>query len=244
MERFRRRIDEIVKDKVTAELLKPWFRFHCKRPLSSDSYYPTFNLPNVKLLDVSRTKGVERLTANGFIHDGKEYPVDCIIAASGFEVTSDLDRRWGISDIVGRDGMSLYKYWDDGYKSLHGVIARHFPNLMFTTYIQGALYATTTEQFSRQAFHTVQIIQQALKQGITSVEPTQAAQDAWIATVAPSAAFSKAMQSECPPSYLNNEGGKFRYYLGDFYLEGFDAYEKLLKDWREAGKFEGLELTH
>ncbi len=74
MERFRRRIDEIVQDKATAELLKPWFRFHCKRPLSSDSYYPTFNRPNVKLIDVSATKGVERLTEQGFVQDGKDLP--------------------------------------------------------------------------------------------------------------------------------------------------------------------------
>ena len=36
MERFRRRIDAIVADQATAEALKPWFRFHCKRPLSSE----------------------------------------------------------------------------------------------------------------------------------------------------------------------------------------------------------------
>ena len=107
----------------------------------------------------------------------------------------------------------------------------------------GRTKATTTEQFSRQAYHAVQIIKQALAAGIKALEPSQAAQDAWVATVAPSAAFSKALQSECPPSYLNNEGGKFRYYLGDYYLGGFHAYEKMMQEWRDAGKFEGLELT-
>ena len=81
---FRRRIDEIVEDKATAELLKPWFRFHCKRPLSSDTYYPAFNQPNVHLVDVSDTKGVEALTATGFVHKGEEHPIDLLICASGF----------------------------------------------------------------------------------------------------------------------------------------------------------------
>jgi cyclohexanone monooxygenase len=242
MERFRRRIDEIVHDKATAELLKPWFRFHCKRPLSSDSYYPTFNRPNVKLVDVSATKGVERMTANGFVHEGQEYPVDLLICASGFEVTSDLDLRWGIAEISGRDGVSLYEHWADGYKTLHGVVSRGFPNQFFTGYIQGGLYATTVEQFNRQGHHIAWIISEALKRGIRAVEPTQQAQDEWVQTLAPSTEFAKYLQSECPPSYLNNESGKFRYYLGEFYLAGFTAFEQLLQDWRERGEFEGLAI--
>ncbi|MFD1958613.1 hypothetical protein ACFSHP_04945 [Novosphingobium panipatense] len=53
MERLRRRVDSIVEDKGTAEILKPWFRFMCKRPLSNNDYYPTFNRDNVKVIDVS-----------------------------------------------------------------------------------------------------------------------------------------------------------------------------------------------
>jgi cyclohexanone monooxygenase len=51
------------------------------------------------------------------------------------------------------------------------------------------------------------------------------------------------MQSECPPSYLNNESGKFRYYLGEFYLAGFTAFEKLLQEWRDNGDMQGLALA-
>jgi cyclohexanone monooxygenase len=242
MERFRRRIDEIVQDKATAEALKPWFRFHCKRPLSSDTYYPSFNRPNVQLIDVSATKGVERMTANGFVHEDKEYPIDLLICASGFEVTSDLELRWGIDEISGRNGVSLYEHWADGYKTLHGVVSRGFPNQFFTGYIQGGLYATTVEQFNRQGHHIAWIIREALRRGINTVEPTQDAQDAWGQTLAPSTEFAKYLQSECPPSYLNNESGKFRYYLGEFYLAGFTAFEQLLQDWRDKGDFEGMEL--
>lgn len=244
MERFRRRIDEIVQDKATAERLKPWFRFHCKRPLSSETYYPTFNRPNVKLIDVSATRGVERLTANGFVHEGREHPINLLICASGFEVTSELEQRWGIAEIRGRDGLSLYEHWAEGYKTLHGVVTRGFPNQFFTGYIQGGLYATTVEQFNRQGFHIAHLIKEALRQGIAALEPTQAAQDAWVQVMAPSTGFAQYLQSDCPPSYLNNESGKFRYYLGEFYLAGFAAFEQLLQDWRDAGRLEGLELVH
>ena len=81
MERLRRRVDEIVEDPKTAELLKPWYRYQCKRPTSNDEYYQTFNRPNVHLIDVSETQGVERLTEKGFVAGGVEYEVDCIMFA-------------------------------------------------------------------------------------------------------------------------------------------------------------------
>src|SRR5690606_11839085 len=67
MERLRRRIDAIVEDPETAEKLKPYYRFLCKRPLSNDEYLPSFNRPNVTLVDVSESKGVERITPKGLV---------------------------------------------------------------------------------------------------------------------------------------------------------------------------------
>jgi cation diffusion facilitator CzcD-associated flavoprotein CzcO len=107
MERLRQRVEQLVADKTTAEPLKPYYRFLCKRPLSSDAFYPTFNRPNVELIDVSDTKGVERMTEHGFVANGKQYDVDCMIFASGFEVTSDLNRRWGIDVVEGRARSSM-----------------------------------------------------------------------------------------------------------------------------------------
>jgi len=66
MERLRRRVDAVVKDEKTAEALKPYYRAMCKRPLSSNDFYAVFNQPNVKLIDVSDTRGVERITGSGF----------------------------------------------------------------------------------------------------------------------------------------------------------------------------------
>jgi cyclohexanone monooxygenase len=244
MERFRRRIQSIVEDQDTAEALKPWFRFPCKRPLSNDEYYPTFNRPNVKLIDVADSKGVERLTANGFVAGGMEYPIDCLICASGFEVTSDLDRRWGIDEIRGRNGLSLYEHWADGYRTLHGTMTHGFPNQFFTGYIQGGLFATTTEQFNRQGQHIAYIISQTLARGAATVEPNQEAQDQWVDHLRATALPMEQLQADCPPSYLNNEGGKFRYYLGEFYGPGWGAFQKIVGDWRSEGGMQGMMLGH
>src|ERR1019366_7772756 len=117
----------------------------CKRPLSSNDFYPTFNQPNVTLIDVSATKGVEAMTEKGFIANGQEYEVDCMIFASGFEVTSELERRWGIDQIRGRGGVSIYDHWRGGPLTMHGTMTHGFPNQFYIGYIQGGVNASVTE---------------------------------------------------------------------------------------------------
>jgi cyclohexanone monooxygenase len=251
MERLRGRIETIVKDKNAAEILKPWYRYLCKRPASNDDYYPTFNRPNVKLIDVSRTKGVERMTETGFVAGGVEYEIDCMIFASGFEVTSDLDRRWGLDTIEGRNGVSIYDHWAFEYRTLHGMMTHGFPNQFFTGFIQGGFNASTTETFSQQGRHIAWIIGEALKRGAATVEPSLEAENAYVDHVRATAIDTSAFARECPPSYFNNEGQevvnekgekKLRSYLGEVYGPGFYAFETLLENWRAKGDLEGLVL--
>lgn len=247
MERLRRRIDDLVDDPQVAEALKPYYRFMCKRPTSSETYLPAFNLPNVTLVDVSESKGVERLTANGIVAGGVEYEVDCVVFASGFEISTELSRRYAIDSIEGRNGVSLFDYWHDRYRTLHGMTSRGFPNQFFTGFIQGGVSANTTAMFEQQAEHIAYIIAEAQKRGATIVEPSQEGQDGWVATVAELAIDNSAFELSCTPGYYNNEGrgaavnnGGF---LGDFYAPGFYAFGELLAQWREQGDLEGLELS-
>ncbi len=165
MERLRRRVAEIVEDPETAEALKPYYRFMCKRPTSSEQYLASFNRPNVTLVDVSASKGVERLTANGIVADGVEYEVDCVIFASGFEISTEISRRFAIDNIVGRNGVSLFDYWRNDYKTLHGMTTRGFPNQFFMGFIQGGVSANTTAMFEQQAEHIAYIIAEAQNRG-------------------------------------------------------------------------------
>ena len=243
MERLRARVDALVTDKATAEILKPWYRFLCKRPCSNDDYYPTFNRDNVKLIDVSATRGVERMTEKGFVAGGVEYELDCMIFASGFEVTSDLDRRWGIDVIEGRDGVSIYDHWAHGYKTLHGIMTRGFPNQFFTGYVQSALNASTTEQANRHTYHVAYIIKQALDRGAVVVEPEADAEAAWVSHIRETAVDISGFQRECTPSYFNGDGSeKLRWYAGETYGPGWEAYENLLHAWREDGNLQGLDV--
>lgn len=244
MERLRSRVEQIVKDKQAAEALKPYYRFLCKRPLSSDDFYPTFNRPNVELIDVSETKGVERLTEKGFVANGKEYAVDCTIFASGFEVTSDLNRRWGIDVVKGRGGKSIYDHWSEGYETLHGTMTHEFPNQFYVGYIQGGLNASVTKQFGQQGYHIAYVISEALKRGAAVVEPIKEAQDEYVRRFHELEIDLSEFQGQCPPGYFNNEGEvKPKWALFRGYGPGWDAFQKLLQDWRDKGDLEGLVLA-
>jgi cyclohexanone monooxygenase len=243
MERLRQRVEQLVEDKKTAEALKPYYRFLCKRPLSSDDFYPTFNRPNVELIDVSDTKGVERMTPTGFTANGKEYEVDCMIFASGFEVTSDLNRRWGIDKVEGRGGTSIYDHWSEGPKTLHGTMTHGFPNQFYIGYIQGGLNASVTEQFGKQGHHIAHIISEALKRGIKSVEPSQKAQDDYVQRFKELEMDLSQFQRECPPGYFNNEGeDRPKWALFRSWGPGWDAFQQVLEEWRVKGDLEGLVL--
>ena len=251
MERLRRRVDSIVQDKKTAEMLKPYYRYQCKRPTSNDDFYDTFNRPNVELIDVSESQGVERLTENGFVANGKEYEVDCIMFASGYEVTSDLDRRWGFEVFEGRNGFSMYENWNGSYKTFHGVMTHGFPNLFVIGLNQGGLNSSLTVNFEEQSRHVAYIIQKTKERGATAVEPTLAAQDGYVQHIRDTAVDRTEWIKSCTPGYFNNEGKpdvdengneKYRFYLGDIYGPGWDAFMKLLDDWRDQGDLEGLSL--
>ncbi|OYN77986.1 flavin-containing monooxygenase [Mycolicibacterium sphagni] len=246
MERLRRRIEGLVTDPDTAEALKPYYRFMCKRPCSSEEYLTAFNRPNVTLIDVAESKGVERLTAKGIVANGVEYEVDCVIFASGFEISTEISRRYAIDTIEGRNGLSLFEYWKDNYQTLHGITSRGFPNQFFTGFIQGGVSANTTAMFEQQAKHIAYIIAEAQKRGAKVVEPSQEGQDAWVATIRELAIDNSAFELSCTPGYYNNEGrggaegnGSF---LGDFYSPGFYAFEDLIAEWRAKGDLDGLEL--
>ncbi len=246
MERLRRRVDEIVVDEKTAESLKPWFRFLCKRPLSNEDYLATFNRPNVALVDVSASKGVERITERGVVANGVEYEVDCIIYASGFEISTEISRRYSIDAIEGRDGLSLFDHWADGFKTLHGMTSHGFPNQFFTGFSQGGISASVTSMYEQQGEHIAYIIKEALTRGAATVEPSKVAQDEWCRIIRESAVPDGGFAQECTPGYYNNEGGGggegIRSALGEPYGPGFYAFDELLREWRDRGDLEGLVL--
>jgi cyclohexanone monooxygenase len=119
-----------------------------------------------------------------------------------------------------------------------------FPNQFFLGFYQGGFSATTTRTFGQQGHHMAYIIKQALDRGATQVEPTAEAQAAWCKHIKDTGVDIAEFQRMCTPSYINNEGEKeFRFYIGETYGPGFDAFDKMMADWRANGELAGLSLT-
>ncbi len=241
MAQIRQRIETIVDDQTTAEALKPWFSLFCKRPCFHDEYLQTFNRSNVTLVD-TQGKGVERITANGFVVGGKEYEVDCIIYATGFEVASDFASRAGF-DLRGVGGLTLAEKWRDGLATFHGLHTRQFPNMFFISQAQSGMSVNFPHMLSVQSEHVAHIVSHCLTQGIKKVEASEEAEHAWTDTIIGQSADRIAFLESCTPGYYNNEGGSLELAARSMpYGGGPLAFIQILEDWRWAGGFNGLEL--
>lgn len=239
MNEIRARVDATIENPAVAELLKPWYRPMCKRPTFSDVYLSTFNRPNVTLVDTSASKGVERITKTGVIANGIETQVDCIIYASGFETSTEFHRRIGF-EIYGRNGLSLFDYWRDGPRTLHGYSTHGFPNWFFIGLSQNGLSVNMTAMFDDQARHLAYIIREVMDRGALAVEPTVEAQDEWIETIRAHAVGVRDFFESCTPGFYNNEGGeRIGSIAGESYAPGLNAFNDLLAEWRAKGDLAG-----
>ena len=237
MNEIRSRVASNVKDSATAEALKPWFGQWCKRPTFNDEYLPTFNRPNVKLVDTSG-KGGDRITEDGIVVDGVEHKVDCIIFATGFEVGTAYTRR-AESGMYGRDGLSLADYWANGMKTFHGFLTHGFPNCFHMGLTQTGLTANFTYMLNKQAFHVAHLIKMVDDRKAKSIEPTREAEAEWVKIVNSPNPMTK-YQSVCTPGYYNGEGLGDGGFLQTVYPKGALAFFDLLAQWREQGAFAGL----
>lgn len=241
MNRIRARVNELVQDPAIAETLKPWYRQFCKRPCFHDDYLPTFNLPNVTLVDVSDSYGVERITEDAVVANGKEYPVDCIIYATGFEISTSYRKRLRY-DVNGVNGQSLYDHWKDGRRTLHGHSSHGFPNWFLIGATQVGVSANYSSMVDEQALQIVYILKELRERGANSVQPTVEAEDAWVRVIKQSAQDTSDFFDACTPGYYNNEGKhrESKAAFIDAYAPGVNAFNKLLQEWRGKGDYEGL----
>ena len=240
MEQIRARAEEIVADPVTAEALKPYYRQFCKRPCFHDAYLQTFNLDNVQLVDTNGI-GVDSITPNGVVANGKEYPVDCIIFATGFEVGTDYTRRAGY-DVIGKDNLSLSQKWSDGMRTLHGIHTHGFPNLFIISNSQSGFTTNFPHSMDETACHIGYILNRCLEENISTVEVSESAEDAWVEEIIAVSRYNEEFQAMCTPGYYNNEGQPNpKSVQNGPYGKGSRPYFKITKAWRDEGTMQGLD---
>ncbi len=244
MEQVRARAAAIVKDPATAEALKPYYRQFCKRPTFDDKYLDTYNRPNVTLVDTNG-KGVDYVTETGVVVDGKEYEVDCVIFATGFEVGSNYTQRSGY-DIIGRDGVRLGGKWANGLSTFHGFYTHGFPNCFFMGFTQSGFPPNFTHMLNEQALHIAYVIKHGRDRNVRAIEPTAQAEADWVNTMRVKARLGARYYAECTPGYYNNEGKQGltgNSFLAGSYGGGAEEFFNILQQWRADGDLKGLEVS-
>lgn len=244
MNRQRARIDQIVEDPATAEALKPWYRFFCKRPTFNDRFYPTFNRQNVTLVDTGGM-GPDRITPHGVVVGGTEYEIDCIIFATGYELGTSIESRLGYP-IIGAGGLELARRWSEGLRTFHGLATHGFPNLFQTGVSQNGVSYCTTHDLGVQAEHIAHIIAALEARSITRVEASEAAEREWVATIRDKGSETRDFQDACTPGYYNFEGKREKGLFSpheEAYGPGPYMFRELMQDWRDEGSLAGFETS-
>ncbi|WP_206474791.1 NAD(P)/FAD-dependent oxidoreductase [Dietzia sp. KRD202] len=233
------RVDSIVTDPATADGLKPWFGYMCKRPCFNDEYLQTFNRPNVTL--AASPTGIDGITSTGIVVAGTHYEVDCIIFATGFETGSGPAGIYGY-DVIGRDGHSMQEYFSEGARTYHGFFTHGFPNFVELGMSQTAYYVNFVYMLDRKARHAARLVKHLLDNDLGTFEPTAEAEAEadWVAEVRRSNEPREAYWGACTPGYYNGQGEVSKAVFRDVYNSSEIDFWNMIEDWWHSGRFEGL----
>ncbi|GBD23149.1 Phenylacetone monooxygenase [bacterium HR29] len=177
VEFFAEKIREIVRDPNVADLLTPKYPFGTKRPPLEHGYYETFNRPNVTLVDV-RTSPIVRITPRGIETADREYELDDIVFATGFDAMTGA--LFAI-DIRGRGGVSLKEYWAEGPRTYLGLTTHGFPNMFIITGPQSPSVLTNMVVSIEQHVEWIgACIEYMREHGYDVIEATAEAEQSWV----------------------------------------------------------------
>jgi len=236
MEDVRSHVAAVINDPATAEASKPWYNFLCKRPLFSDDYLQSFNRANVALVDTDG-RGVEKITERGLVANGREYELDAIVFATGFEVGA-APHKVGEYELLGRGGLTLDAKWADGVRTVHGTQVAGFPNLHIVGgTAQGTVAFNFTHVLEIQSKHAVEQIARCLDNGVTTYEVTEEAEATWATLMQQYHHDMTHFYEECTPGFLNNEG-HFKdkpTFIGGAFGGGPLEYRRITDEWRRSG---------
>jgi cyclohexanone monooxygenase len=231
----RRKIRSIVRDPATADLLCPDNVFGCKRLCVDTGYFETYNLPHVKLVDVSKTP-IERFTPQGIEVDGAEYPLDMIVCATGFAAMTGSFEKIAIT---GRDGLTLAEKWRAGPRTYLGVGSAGFPNLFI---IAGpgspSVLASMIQSIEQHVDWMADCVAHLRDIGAATIEPLQSYEDEWVEHV--NEVSKVSLRSTCSSWYVGaNIAGRPRVFMP--YIGGFPVYVQKCNEVMTGG-FEGFAI--
>ena len=233
----RGKIAEIVKDSATAKLLQPNSHpIGTKRICVDTDYFATFNRPNVALVDI-KTNPIDEITENAVRVAGKDYEVDALVLATGFDAMTGSVAK---IDIVGRDSRTLNQKWAEGPRTYLGLMSAGFPNLFIIT---GPGSPSVLSNMIVSIEQHVDWISDCLAymrdEGLVTMEATTSAEDKWVAHV--NEVAHTTLYPQAASWYMGaNIPGKPRIFMP--YIGGVPLYRQKCDEVAAKG-YKGFAMT-
>jgi cation diffusion facilitator CzcD-associated flavoprotein CzcO len=233
---IRSKVDAVVKDPATAEALKPrGYPVFARRPCLDSSYYETYNLPHVHLVDLNKDP-IQEITELGVRTASGEIALDMLILATGYD---GLTGALTAFDVVGRDGDTVNQKWSEGAVSYMGLMMKGFPNLFTTTGPNGPAALANIVRISENDIDWfAALMTHMTENGLANVEPTEQAEQAWMQVVANLA--QRTLLSKAKTWYVGaNVAGKAQGL--SMFTGGFPKYREFCNQAMQSG-WQGLEF--
>jgi cyclohexanone monooxygenase len=233
----REKIAEIVKDRETAKLLQPDSHpIGTKRICIDTDYFATFNRPNVTLVDI-KASPIDEILPHGLRAGGKDYEIDALVLATGFDAMTGSVAR---IDIHGRDGVTLNRKWAEGPKTYLGLMSAGFPNLFIVTGPGSpSVLSNMIVSIEQHVDWIASCMAHLRDHRFEAIEATLQAEDAWVAHV--NAVASATLYPQANSWYMGaNIPGKPRIFMP--YIGGVGPYRQICNDVTAKG-YEGFAMT-
>jgi cyclohexanone monooxygenase len=233
----REKIAEIVKDPQTAKLLQPNNHpIGSKRICIDSDYFATFNRPNVTLVDI-RNDPIEEITTNAVRTGGKDYEVDALVLATGFDAMTGSVAK---IDIRGRNGATLNQKWAEGPKTYLGVMSEGFPNLFIITGPGSpSVLSNMIVSIEQHVDWIADCVGYMRGRDLVAMEAKKDAEDSWVAHV--NEVAHGTLYPQANSWYMGaNIPGKPQIFMP--YIGGVAIYRQICNDVAAKG-YEGFAMT-
>jgi cyclohexanone monooxygenase len=232
----REKIAEIVKDPQTAKLLQPNNHpIGSKRICIDTDYFATFNRPNVTLVDI-KNNPIEEIIDNAVRTGGKDYEVDALVLATGFDAMTGSVAK---IDIRGRNGQTLNQKWAEGPKTYLGLMSVGFPNLFIITGPGSpSVLSNMIVSIEQHVDWITDCIAYMRDRGFEAMEAKQDAEDNWVAHV--NEVAHTTLYPQANSWYMGaNIPGKPQIFMP--YIGGVGPYRQICNDVAAKG-YEGFVM--
>jgi cyclohexanone monooxygenase len=233
----RDKIAEIVKNPETAKLLQPNNHpIGSKRICIDSDYFAAFNRPNVTLVDI-KSHPIEEILPNAVRTGAKDYEVDALVLATGFDAMTGSVAK---IDIRGSNGQTLNQKWAEGPKTYLGVMSQGFPNLFIITGPGSpSVLSNMMVSIEQHVDWIADCIAYMRDRDLVSMEAKQDAEDNWVAHV--NEVAHTTLYPQANSWYMGaNIPGKPQIFMP--YIGGVAAYRQICNDVAAKG-YEGFAMT-